>query len=258
MRCRRCTRSLRPPNVQWCPGLGPPSSVSPGPWAVGVWAWAIPVDRCADESPVAHWTKSRLQQVYCPLSGESFVHRRAGEPNGGRLDAGCLYTLRRGAAPSGTGLMAASRDRERAAPVGEDHAVADVPGALIRLLRDAGPCLSPGTVPERSGDIRGSGPSPLIIDEVQRGGDELIRAVKILMDQRQDRGQFILSGSARFLTVRPCRNRWLAAPGSSTCGRSASVSGLGLRPISRPGCSAIRPACLPTASPPGPDMTTLT
>lgn len=45
------------------------------------------------------------------------------------------------------------------------------------------------------------GPSPLIIDEVHRGGDELIRAVKIMVDQRQDRGQFILSGSARFLTV---------------------------------------------------------
>jgi hypothetical protein len=45
------------------------------------------------------------------------------------------------------------------------------------------------------------GPFLLIIDEVQRGGDELIRAVKILVDQRQDRGQFILSGSARFLTV---------------------------------------------------------
>lgn len=45
------------------------------------------------------------------------------------------------------------------------------------------------------------GPSPLIIDEVQRGGDELIRAVKMVADQRQDRGQFILSGSARFLTV---------------------------------------------------------
>src|SRR5487761_1310725 len=45
------------------------------------------------------------------------------------------------------------------------------------------------------------GPSPLIIDEVQRGGDDLIRAIKIMVDQRQDRGQFILSGSARFLTV---------------------------------------------------------
>jgi uncharacterized protein len=45
------------------------------------------------------------------------------------------------------------------------------------------------------------GPSPLIIDEVQRGGDELIRTIKIMVDQRQDRGQFILSGSAKFLTI---------------------------------------------------------
>jgi uncharacterized protein len=45
------------------------------------------------------------------------------------------------------------------------------------------------------------GPSPLIIDEVQRGGDDLIRSVKIVVDQRQERGQYILSGSARFLTL---------------------------------------------------------
>lgn len=45
------------------------------------------------------------------------------------------------------------------------------------------------------------GPAPLIIDEVQRGGDDLIRAIKMVVDQRQDRGQFILSGSAKFLTV---------------------------------------------------------
>ena len=45
------------------------------------------------------------------------------------------------------------------------------------------------------------GPAPLIIDEVQRGGDALIRAVKIVVDERQDRGQYILSGSAKFLTV---------------------------------------------------------
>ncbi|HET9079370.1 MAG TPA: ATP-binding protein [Trebonia sp.] len=47
----------------------------------------------------------------------------------------------------------------------------------------------------------GQGPGPLIIDEVQRGGDDLVRAIKILVDQRQDRGQFILSGSAKFLTI---------------------------------------------------------
>jgi predicted AAA+ superfamily ATPase len=45
------------------------------------------------------------------------------------------------------------------------------------------------------------GPAPLIIDEVQRGGDDLVRAIKILVDERRDRGQFILSGSAKFLTV---------------------------------------------------------
>jgi hypothetical protein len=47
----------------------------------------------------------------------------------------------------------------------------------------------------------GQGARPLIIDEVQRGGDDLIRAIKIIVDRSQDRGQFILSGSARFLTV---------------------------------------------------------
>ena len=45
------------------------------------------------------------------------------------------------------------------------------------------------------------GPAPLIIDEVQRGGDDLVRAIKIVVDERRDRGQFILSGSAKFLTV---------------------------------------------------------
>ena len=33
------------------------------------------------------------------------------------------------------------------------------------------------------------GPAPLIIDEVQRGGDDLVRAIKILVDERRDRGQ---------------------------------------------------------------------
>jgi len=45
------------------------------------------------------------------------------------------------------------------------------------------------------------GEPPLMIDEVQRGGDALVRAVKMVVDQRQQRGQFILSGSAKFLTI---------------------------------------------------------
>jgi uncharacterized protein len=47
----------------------------------------------------------------------------------------------------------------------------------------------------------GYGGRPLIIDEVQRGGDTLIRAVKYVVDQDNSPGQFVLSGSTRFLTV---------------------------------------------------------
>lgn len=42
---------------------------------------------------------------------------------------------------------------------------------------------------------------PLIIDEVQYGGDRLLRAVKQHVDSSRAAGQFILSGSTRFLTV---------------------------------------------------------
>ena len=39
-----------------------------------------------------------------------------------------------------------------------------------------------------------------MIDEVQRGGDPLVLAVKVLLDSSQDRGQVVLAGSTRFLT----------------------------------------------------------
>lgn len=42
---------------------------------------------------------------------------------------------------------------------------------------------------------------PLCIDEVQRGGDALVRAIKVVVDERWDPGQFVLSGSTRFLRV---------------------------------------------------------
>ncbi|MFJ2031314.1 ATP-binding protein [Streptosporangium sp. NPDC087985] len=44
-------------------------------------------------------------------------------------------------------------------------------------------------------------PRPLCIDEVQRAGDPLVRAVKMVVDENWDAGSFILSGSTRFLTV---------------------------------------------------------
>src|SRR5438270_12374878 len=41
---------------------------------------------------------------------------------------------------------------------------------------------------------------PLFIDEVQRGGDPLILAIKFALDGSQGRGRFALAGSTRFLT----------------------------------------------------------
>lgn len=42
-------------------------------------------------------------------------------------------------------------------------------------------------------------PRPLMIDEVQRGGDPLLLALKQLLDERRDPGQVVLAGSTRFL-----------------------------------------------------------
>lgn len=62
-------------------------------------------------------------------------------------------------------------------------------------------------VPEQLGaarrDPRGfveRGGLPLFVDEVQRGGDGLLLAVKVAVDERRTRGQFCLAGSTRFLT----------------------------------------------------------
>lgn len=45
------------------------------------------------------------------------------------------------------------------------------------------------------------GASPRIIDEVQLGGDDLVRAIKLSVDNDPRPGRFILSGSSRFLTI---------------------------------------------------------
>jgi uncharacterized protein len=45
------------------------------------------------------------------------------------------------------------------------------------------------------------GAAPRLIDEVHRGGDWLVRAIKMAVDEDPRPGQFILSGSSRFLTV---------------------------------------------------------
>ncbi|RJQ79232.1 ATP-binding protein [Pseudonocardiaceae bacterium YIM PH 21723] len=47
----------------------------------------------------------------------------------------------------------------------------------------------------------GYGQRPVIIDEIQRGGDRIILAIKYQVDRDNDPGQFVLAGSTRFLTV---------------------------------------------------------
>lgn len=44
-------------------------------------------------------------------------------------------------------------------------------------------------------------PRPVMVDEFQRGGDSLLRAVKMLVDEDPHPGHFILTGSTRFLTL---------------------------------------------------------
>ena len=45
------------------------------------------------------------------------------------------------------------------------------------------------------------GGRPLIIDEVQRGGEPLVRAIKAQVDRDPRPGQFVLIGSSNFLTI---------------------------------------------------------
>jgi len=46
-----------------------------------------------------------------------------------------------------------------------------------------------------------AGARPLVIDEVQRGGEPLVRAIKAAVDRNPEPGQFVLTGSSNFLTV---------------------------------------------------------
>jgi hypothetical protein len=82
------------------------------------------------------------------------------------------------------------------------------------------------------------GAPPRLIDEVHRGGDWLIRAIKMTVDEDPRPGQFVLSGSSCFLAV-PTLSESLA-------GRAAFIdlwpsSGPAGVPISSPGSSGNRP-----------------
>lgn len=51
-------------------------------------------------------------------------------------------------------------------------------------------------------DLIESATPPVVLDEFQRGGDDLLLAVKYRVDRNTGRGQFVLAGSSNFLTNR--------------------------------------------------------
>ncbi|WP_228688431.1 ATP-binding protein [Amycolatopsis keratiniphila] len=58
----------------------------------------------------------------------------------------------------------------------------------------------------------GTGPEPRLIDEVQRAGDPLIRAIKAEVDAESGPGRYVLAGSTRFLAT-PSLSESLAGRG---------------------------------------------
>ncbi|MDE0161512.1 MAG: ATP-binding protein [Acidimicrobiaceae bacterium] len=85
--------------------------------------------------------------------------------------------------------------------VGKTWAVRRVvgPAGTVHYLDDETTRTAALTDPH--GFVQSSAGSPVAIDEIQLGGDALIRAIKAQADASDRRGQFLLNGSADFLTV---------------------------------------------------------
>lgn len=71
-------------------------------------------------------------------------------------------------------------------------------GGTMRSLDEQGVLAAARADPE---GFVASGARPLFIDEVQRGGEPLIRAIKAEVDRDDRPGQFVLTGSSNFLMV---------------------------------------------------------
>lgn len=78
---------------------------------------------------------------------------------------------------------------------------------LSRRIVDGGtflsldePALLPLALDDPTGFVAGRS-RPVVIDEVQRGGDDLVRAIKLAVDADPSPGAFLLTGSTSFLTV---------------------------------------------------------
>lgn len=73
---------------------------------------------------------------------------------------------------------------------------------------------------------------PVVIDEVQRGGDGLVRAVKMVVDSDPAPGAFLLTGSADFLTV--------PALSESLAGRAVFLDLAPFSEVEIQGCEAVQ------------------
>ncbi len=71
-------------------------------------------------------------------------------------------------------------------------------GGVMRSLDDDG--VLAAALEDPVGFIS-RGDTPLVIDEVQRAGEPLVRAIKAQVDSDSSPGQFVLTGSSNFLTV---------------------------------------------------------
>lgn len=92
--------------------------------------------------------------------------------------------------------------------------VGDGGGAMVLSLNDE--TLLRAAIEDPAGFV--ATPShPLVIDEVQRAGEPLVRAIKRQVDRDPQPGQFLLTGSADFLTVPqiPVRCRYLERAGAA-------------------------------------------
>lgn len=68
----------------------------------------------------------------------------------------------------------------------------------LRILDDQG--VLDAALADPAGFVAAGG-RPLVLDEVQRGGEPLVRAIKAAVDRDPSPGQFVLTGSSNFLTV---------------------------------------------------------
>lgn len=116
------------------------------------------------------------------LEHEDLIPRRASEIARRRIDASRVVIVNGPRQSGKTALLGVLREK-----MGGTYVSLDTTSDLRSARSDPGGFI---------GDLE----RPAFIDEVQRGGDPLVLAIKGAVDRNRARGQFVLAGSTRFLT----------------------------------------------------------